>query len=246
MSDASALARRAAAHVFVSDLGALEVDDSDAHHLSRVLRLRDGEHVTASDGAGSVRLCRWSSGRLEAEGEVLVDPAPEPPLCVGFALTKGDKPEWTVQRLTELGIDVISPFVAAHSVVRWDDEKSARNAERMRRVAREAAMQSRRSRLPEVRPVESFSEVVRGVEVGSIALAEPGGGALSAQHTTVLVGPEGGWDQVELGAVRDHVALGSTVLRAETAALTAAALVAAARARFVHLNAKSGLSARTL
>ena len=246
MSDASALARRAAAHVFVPDLSAPELDEGDTHHLARVLRLRDGERVTASDGAGGVRLCRWSSGRLEADGEVVVDPVPEPTLCVGFALTKGDKPEWTVQRLTELGIDVIWPFVAAHSVVRWDEEKAARNAERMRRVAREAAMQSRRSRLPEVRPVVPFSEVVRAAAPGTIALAEPGGGALSARHTTVLVGPEGGWDEAELGAVRDHIALGSTVLRAETAALAAAALLAAARARFVHLNAKSGLSARTL
>ena len=246
MSEASALARRAAAHVFVADLTAPELDDGDTHHLTRVLRLRDGEQVTASDGAGSVRLCRWSSGRLEAEGEVVVEPAPEPTLCVGFALTKGDKPEWTVQRLTELGIDVITPFLAAHSVVRWDEEKAARNAERMRRVAREAAMQSRRSRLPEVRPVVPFAEVVRGAAAGAVALAEPGGMALLERHTTVLVGPEGGWDEAELAAIRDHIALGNTIMRAETAALAVAALMAAARVRIVHLNAKSGLSARTL
>ena len=246
MNEASALARRAAAHVFVADLAAPELDDGDTHHLARVLRLRDGEQVTASDGAGSVRLCRWSSGRLEADGEVVVDPVQEPPLCVGFALTKGDKPEWTVQRLTELGIDVIAPFVAARSVVRWDEEKAARNADRMRRVAREAAMQSRRSRLPEVRPVVPFPEVMRGAEAGAVALAEPGGMALLEQHTTVLVGPEGGWAEEELAAVGDHIALGSTVLRAETAALAAAALLVAVRVRIVHLNAKSGLSARTL
>jgi 16S rRNA (uracil1498-N3)-methyltransferase len=246
VSDASDLARRAAAHVFVTDLAAPELTDDDAHHLGRVLRLRDGEHVTASDGAGSVALCTWSGGRLVPASEPLSDPAPEPVLCVGFALTKGDKPEWTVQRLTELGIDVISPFVAAHSIVRWDDEKVARNVERMRRVAREAAMQSRRSRLPQVRTIVPFSQVVADAHPGSVALAEPGGGALFEQHTTVLVGPEGGWTEGELGAVNDHVALGGTVLRAETAAVVAGSLLSAARVQIVHLNAKSGLSARTL
>ena len=246
MSAASDVARRAAAHVFVADLGAPELTDDDAHHLGRVLRLRDGEHVTVSDGAGNLRLCIWSAGSVEPAGEVLVDPAPQPVRCVAFARTKGDKPEWTVQRLTELGIDVIAPFVAAHSVVRWDDDKAARNVERMRRVAREAAMQSRRSRLPQVQAVVPFSQVVTDAPPGSVALAEPGGGALFEQYTTVLIGPEGGWSEDELDAITDHVTLGGTVLRAETAAVVAGSLLSAARVRIVRLNAKSGLSARTL
>ena len=246
MNEASDVARRAAAHVFVEDLDAPELADEDAHHLSRVLRLRDGEAVTACDGNGKVLPCTWSAGRLEPNGEVLLDSPPDPPLCVGFALTKGEKPEWTVRRLTELGIDVIAPFVAARSVARWGEEKADRNAARLRRVAREAAMQSRRSRMPTIAPVVPFSQVVQAARAGTLALAEPGGGALAATHTTLLVGPEGGWDGAELDAVRDHVSLGETVLRAETAAIAAGVLFAAVRAQIVHANAKSGLSARTL
>ena len=246
MSEAGDLARTAAAHVFVDDLGAPELSDEDTHHLARVLRLRDGEAVTVSDGAGGLRPCVWAAGRLEATGDVLSSAVPEPSLCVGFALTKGDKPEWTVQRLTELGIDVIAPFVAERSVVRWDEDKAERNLERMRRVAREAAMQSRRVRLPEVRPVSTLPQVIADAKPGAVALAEPGGGPLQEPHTTVLVGPEGGWTETELGTVGDHVALGEGVLRAETAAVAAGALLAAVRVRIVHLTAKSGLSARTL
>ena len=246
MSEASDLARRAAAHVFVDNLDAPELSDEDAHHLGRVLRLRDGERVTASDGRGGLRPCVWSGGRLASEGEALFDPAPAPALCVGFALTKGDKPEWTVQRLTELGIDVIVPFVADRSIVRWDAEKAERNAERLRRVAREAAMQSRRSRVPEVLAVAQFGEAIAAFVPGTVALAEPGGAPLGAHHTAVFVGPEGGWSDDELAATRDHIALGDGVLRAETAAVTAGALLTAARVRIVHLTAKSGLSARTL
>lgn len=243
MSD---LARHAAAHVFVDDLGAPELLDDDSHHLGRVLRLRDGDEVTASDGNGSVRLCTWVAGHLEPLDEIINEPAPDPPLCVGFALTKGEKPEWTVQRLTELGIDSIAPFVSARSVVRWDQDKADRNVERLRRIAREAAMQSRRLRLPEIRPITSFAQVIAGVDPHSVALAEPGAGDLSAGYSTVLVGPEGGWSGEELGAVSHRVRVAEGVLRAETAAIAVGVLIAAVRARIVFLNAKSGLSARTL
>lgn len=246
MSEASALARRAAAHVFVDDLDSLELSADDQHHLARVLRLRPGEQVTAADGTGAVRSCIWAGGHLEAVDDPVVDPPSDPPLCVGFALTKADKPEWAVQRLTELGVDRIVPFVAERSVVRWDPDKAARNVERLRKVAREAAVQSRRSRVPEVADIAAFAQVVAVVDPHSLALAEPGGGPIGARHTCVLVGPEGGWSPAEMEAVRSHVSLGDTVLRAETAAVVAGALLTAVRAEIVFLNAKSGLSADTL
>lgn len=246
MSEASALARRAAAHVFVDDLDALELTADDLHHLARVLRLRTGELVTAADGTGAVRPCLWAGGRLEAAGEAVVDSPSDPPLCVGFALTKADKPEWAVQRLTELGVDRITPFVAERSVVRWGSDKAERNLERMRAVARGAAMQSRRSRVPEIADIAAFAQVVAVAAPGSIALADPGAGRIAMQHRTLLVGPEGGWSPAELEAVPDHVSLGDTVLRAETAAIAAGVLLAAIRAQIVFLNAKSGLSADTL
>ena len=74
--------------------------------------------------------------------------APRPKLTIGFALIKGGRPELVVQKLTELGVDAIVPFTAEHSVARWDANRATRHIERLRRVAREAAMQSRQVRIP--------------------------------------------------------------------------------------------------
>jgi 16S rRNA (uracil1498-N3)-methyltransferase len=236
--------RDAAAHVFVADLAAPELAPDDRHHLERVLRLRPGEVVSASDGAGGWRLCTFAAGgRLEPVGDVGFEPAPSPVVGVGFALTKGDKPEWAVQKLTEVGVDVIVPFVAARSVVKWDPDKAARNAERFERVAREAAMQSRRVWLPQVRPVVPFAEAVTqnagrpagsSGSIGSLALAEPGGESVSLAHSWVFVGPEGGWAPEELALGLPNCSLGSTILRAETATVAVGMLLCALRGGFVQ------------
>jgi 16S rRNA (uracil1498-N3)-methyltransferase len=117
---------RAVAHVFVEDLDQLELNEEDDHHLRRVLRITPGERVTASDGRGRWRSCRLGPSGLEYEGISGSDDPPAPRVTVAFALTKGDKPEWVVQKLTEAGVDSIQPFVAARSVVRWDDKKIGR------------------------------------------------------------------------------------------------------------------------
>jgi len=139
-----------AAHVFVDDIEAPALAADDAHHLARVLRLRAGEEVTVTDGRGGWRLCAFAEGaRLETIGAVERVSPPPVAVTVAFALTKGDKPELAVQKLTELGVDRIVPLAADRSVVQWDDAKAARNVERLRAVARAAAMQSRsRKRLP--------------------------------------------------------------------------------------------------
>jgi 16S rRNA (uracil1498-N3)-methyltransferase len=215
--------RSSAAHVIVASLEEPVLGAADAHHLARVLRLRPGEVVTATDGRGAWRVCRWTGAGLETDGPVTVEAAPEPPLTIGFAPVKGDRPEWTVQKLTELGVDRIVPLRAARSVVRWDGERGAAAVERLRRVAREAAMQSRRCRLPEV------TEVLTPADLPDAALAEPGGRPPTLARPTVLVGPEGGWTADELAAAASTVALGDLILRSETAALAAAALLGALR-----------------
>ena len=207
-----------AAHVFVEDLDALVLDPDDDHHLRRVLRLRAGEDVSASDGRGGWRPCTWTEAGLEPAGEAGRSPAPTPAVTVGFALTKGDRPEWVVQKLTEAGVDVIAPFTAERSVVRWDGDKAARQHVRFARVAREAAMQSRRTWLPTVALLASFAELV--AELGdTVALASPGGPGPTLDRPALLVGPEGGFSPAELGRGLPTVGLGPTVLRAETAAL---------------------------
>ncbi|MDA8367761.1 MAG: RsmE family RNA methyltransferase [Actinomycetota bacterium] len=224
----------AAAQVFVDDLAAPMVGDDDAHHLVDVLRLRPGEPVIAADGHGAWCRCRIAardrraSGLLEVDGPVVVSPRPDPPVTVAFAPVKGDRPEWVVQKLTELGVDTILPLRTLRSVVRWDGERQARSIERLRRVAREAASQSRRAWLPVV------ADVVAVPELGGAALAEPGGGALTLAHPVVAIGPEGGWDPSELEQAAATVGLGDTVLRAETAAVTAGALLCGLRAGTVR------------
>ena len=219
----------AAAHAFVADLAQPELADGDRRHLERVLRLRPGQPVTVSDGDGGWRSCRWrAGGDLEPAGPVEHEPRPVPPVTVGFALTKGDRPEWVVQKLTEVGVDVIVAFRAIRTVVRWDEAKAADHVGRWRRVAREAAMQSRRVRLPQVAEVASFADLVRALgSAGSLAV--PGGAAPSLDRPALLVGPEGGWDPAERAAGLPEVGLGPTVLRAETAAVAAGVLLCGLR-----------------
>ena len=219
--------RLAAAHVLV-DPAALACDRvpltaRDAHHLSRVLRLRPGEVVTATDGAGQWRRCRWPAppgqADLAADGPIRTVAQPEPLITIGFAPVKGDRPEWTVQKLTELGVDRIVVLRTARSVVRFDDAK----VQRLHVVAREAVMQARRCHVPRIEGPIGLAELP------DAALAHPGGGAIGLATPTVLIGPEGGWDEAELGVARPRVDLGPTVLRAETAALAAAVRLCCAR-----------------
>jgi 16S rRNA (uracil1498-N3)-methyltransferase len=189
--------------------------------------MRIGDGVVVSDGAG-----RWREGVLGAAGAVepttdaLTVRAAEPAITVAFALTKGERPELAVQKLTELGADRIVPFVAARSVVRWDQRRVTGNVERFRRIAREAAMQCRRAWLPTVDELADFATVAA---LPGAAMADVGGAPPSLHHPTVLVGPEGGWSDDERARGLPTVALGEHVLRAETAAMAAAALLAAQR-----------------
>jgi 16S rRNA (uracil1498-N3)-methyltransferase len=226
-----------ATHVFVEDLTRVVLSDEDRRHLERVLRLRPGEEVTASDGEGGRRRLRYrGSGLVEADGDIEHHPAPAPAVTVGFALTKGERPEWAVQKLTEAGVDHIVPFVAARTVVRWDGEKGARQVVRLRAVARSAAMQSRRLWLPVIHDLVDFAAAVAlagDLGVSGAALAHPGGSPPSLLRPAVLVGPEGGFSDDELSCGLAAVGLGPGILRAETAAMAAGVLLCALRANLV-------------
>jgi 16S rRNA (uracil1498-N3)-methyltransferase len=221
----------AASHAFVADLAHPELTSSDAHHLFRVLRLRPGETVSVSDGRGRFALCVVGSHEtLEPAGEI-VTMAERRVITIGFAILKGDRNEWVVQKLTELGVDRIVPFTAAHCVVKWDATKAAKNLERLAEVARLAAMQSRQAWMPQIGlgtdSLATFSDVAA---LEGVSLAQFGGRELLAGDTTaVLVGPEGGWSSDELLAVAGHVSLVPSVLRAETASLAAGVLLCAGR-----------------
>lgn len=225
-------ARDAAAHVVVSDLEAPELADGDRRHIEAVLRLRPGEAVSVTDGCGGWRACSFmAGGGLQPEGDVVRCARPTPALTIGMAPVKGDRTEWAVQKLTELGVDCILMLTGERSVVRWDRQRASRHLQKLRVVARQAAMQSRQVWLPEVTGMERVETLA--AEPG-VALAVPGGGPPTLDHATVLVGPEGGWTAAEERSAQATVGLGPAVLRTESAAVAAGVLLTALRAGLVR------------
>ncbi|HAS10330.1 MAG TPA: 16S rRNA (uracil(1498)-N(3))-methyltransferase [Acidimicrobiaceae bacterium] len=216
----------AAPHVLVDDVEAPVLSDDARHHLDRVRRLRDGDALTVTDGRGAWRAGRFRGrAEIDPDGPVITVPAPEPEVTVAFALTKSDKPDLVVQKLTELGVDRIVPFRADRSVVRWDETKATRQHERLVAIARSACEQSHRCWLPVVEPVTDVADLAsrRAVRL------DRGPVGVSLDRPVVAVGPEGGWSDRERAALPDTAGLGPHVLRAETAAITAGALLGAMR-----------------
>ena len=232
----------AANFIFVADLDTLDAEPPDAHHLVHVLRLRPGELVAAGDGRGRWRATRYrgtgvgarsGDALLEPDGPVVECPKPSPAITIGFVPVKGDRPEWTVQKLTEAGVDRIALLRSARAVVRWEGARRDRAIERLRRVAREAAAQSRRPWLPDLDGVMTLDDLAGTVSPGPLALAHPGGDPPTPRLPAVAVGPEGGWDPAETSRGHPLVGLGPGVFRSETAAIAAGLLLCALRDRIV-------------
>lgn len=202
---------------------ALLLDSDTEHHLRRVLRLRDGERVSVTDGAGrwllaSVRL-DGSSLQLEPTSEVVVEAASSDPFTIAVAMPKGDRLDWLVQKVTELGVDRIALLHADRSVVRWKPDRVESQLARLRRIADEACRQSRRVWRVDIDAPVDASTLLTGMVV-----AEPGGRRIGPHDRSVAIGPEGGWSQDELEVAADRVSLGANILRTETAAVAVSAL----------------------
>lgn len=228
-----------APHFFAASVEAdrITLTGADARHAVRSLRLRPGEEITVSDGAGAVVTARVVEARAALVAEVVsrrAVPPPRPLLRVLQALPKSGKLEPVVRKLTEVGVSEIVPFRAARSVVRWDSAKAAANLARLRAVAREASMQSRRAWLARVGEVARLEDLPPGGIVLHEEAAERLGAVLPPappDEVTLVVGPEGGFDPGEVAALAAggarSVSLGPSVLRTETAGLVAAILVLA-------------------
>jgi 16S rRNA (uracil1498-N3)-methyltransferase len=216
--------RRSAAHVFVETLDAPTLAEADEHHLRRVLRLRAGEVVSLADNTGAWAEARLTADGLERVGDVhraAASPSPMPTLIC--AVPKGDRPDLIVQKATEIGIGAVLFAEFERTVVRWDRRRAAAQLERLARVGREAAMQSRRLTLPHVELIPADDVRLHG---GHVAVAEPAGAPFDRGATsTIVVGPEGGFTERELASWTRRVALSSNVLRVETAAIVAAHLL---------------------
>jgi 16S rRNA (uracil1498-N3)-methyltransferase len=220
-TDVADVLRRASAHVLVDDVTTPVLDDDATHHVFRVLRVRNGDAITVTDGAGRWRCCRAVDEAIVPVTDV-ADVARRPsPLTVAVCVPKQDRPEWIVQKLTEIGVDRIVWLHSERSVVRWDGERASRQLARHRRVAAEALQQSRGVWLPEI-----VGPAAAASMLPEVAIAEPGGRPIGSGDLAVAVGPEGGWTAGEVERAGDRVSIGPTVLRVETAAIAAAVQMA--------------------
>ncbi|ACY12738.1 16S rRNA (uracil(1498)-N(3))-methyltransferase [Haliangium ochraceum] len=224
--------------------GAVEVCGDDHRYLFRVRRLRVGDAVTLFDGAGREADARVAAidgerAQLEvAEPRAVVAPSPCR-VSVLPALIKGDRMDFCVQKLVELGVHEIAPVTSARTVVKLDGARAARRRERFVDIARAAARQCERATVPEIAAIAPLEQALASRAQTPLKLilwarersrmlrdivAQP----LPA-GVCVAVGPEGGFAPEEIEAAVaagfEPVGLGGHVLRAETASLAAAALL---------------------
>lgn len=214
----------------------------DARHVTKVLRLRPGEHLLVCDGQGRDYDCVFESA---SASEVLLrvessQPSQtEPSLFVTLyqALPKGDKLDWIIQKAVELGVGAVVPVLTQRCVSRPDPKSMEKKQERLQRIALEAAKQCGRGRIPQVQPLLSYEEALAAMAADEKALLfyensttsfrrelEQGGSSLS-----ILVGAEGGLSPQEVEAAQQlgipSVSLGKRILRCETAPLAALAVL---------------------
>ncbi|MDP9861359.1 MULTISPECIES: 16S rRNA (uracil(1498)-N(3))-methyltransferase [Streptosporangium] len=213
----------------------------EGRHAAAVRRLRAGERLDLTDGAGTVAECVVrEAGKDSLRVEVLRRydvPAPRPRLVVVQGLPKGDRGELAVEMMTEAGVDVIVPWSAARCVTQWKGERAVKSLNRWRSTAREAGKQSRRFHLPEVTEPATTAKVAALLSAAAlgVVLHEEAASPLSslelpgAGDIVVVVGPEGGVGPEEIDAFRAVGAvaalLGPTVLRTSTAGVAAAAVL---------------------
>jgi 16S rRNA (uracil1498-N3)-methyltransferase len=231
--------------------GRVTFDAGESRHLTRVLRLRPGDTVVATDGAGRDYTVRIESLGDAAVGTVLAqaEGVAASPLAITLiqGVPKGDKMEAIVRAATELGVARVLPALCERTIVRLETSRWRERARRWQRVAREAAKQSGRAVIPEVAPPRPLSEWLATEEPADLALClwegggVPLGGVLTAaagpRSARVVIGPEGGLARVEVDLARARgltvVSLGPRILRAETAG---PAIVAILQSRFGDLG----------
>lgn len=213
------------------------VDGDEGFHAAKVRRIRTGEPLQLSDGTGGLARCvveETDKGSLTARVlERRFVPPPSPAVTVVQALPKSDRAELAVELATEAGADAFVAWQASRCVARWESAaKVDKGLRRWSAVARSAARQSRRPRIPEVSGPVSTPQLVDGLgEALVLVLHESATRYLadvpvaSADSLVLVVGPEGGITDDEVAALRDAgataVRLGPTVLRTSTAAAVA-------------------------
>lgn len=216
------------------------LDGEDAHHLLRVLRITIGESIELCDEQG---ICHRAEVAILTKQtvcskltELLTDSEPQTEVDLAFGLLKGEKTDYVLQKATELGVHRFLPFTSERTVVKKQDAKT----ERRQKIVRSAAAQSHRSQIPQLLEPYSWVELLgRFAHYDMVllfwereleqTLAATMGNAAYGSKILLITGPEGGLSENEAAAAKSAgakvVTLGSRILRAETAATTAVALV---------------------
>lgn len=204
-------------HVVCASCESPQLIKEQRHHLEKVRRVRKGDLLSVTDGKGQWRWCEFGDELTPVSEIQKVD---EPPLItIGISLTKGSKPDLAITKMVEIGVRRIIPFVSDRSVVQWDEEKTQKNQERFERLVTEAVQQSRQVWLPEVKPLSTFADLA---QLPTVVRADRFAPPARGDETFVLIGPEGGWSEAEQEKL-PAVSFGTSVLRAETAAIVVAA-----------------------
>jgi 16S rRNA (uracil1498-N3)-methyltransferase len=231
--------------------GRVEFDREESRHLARVVRLRPGAVIIATDGAGRDYTVRLDEIGERAVGHVLyVSSGPaESPLAVTLVqgVPKGDKMEAIVRAVTELGVARVAPALCERTVVRLEPSGWRERTRRWNRVAREAAKQAGRAVIPvveEPRPLDAWLETARASlalccwEGEPTPLAHLLSRLTAPQTASVIIGPEGGLSRAEVERASTAgwqiAGLGPRILRTETAA---PAVLAILQSRFGDLGA---------
>jgi len=228
--------------------GEVEVSGDEAHHAVAVRRLRVGESVVLTDGAGTAVTAEVASTGKRVFAATVTDVSttapPEPAVVVVQALPKGERGELAVEVLTEVGVALVVPWAASRSVAVWKGERAARSLAKWRSTAREAAKQARRSWFPDVAELASTADLtalVAGADL-AVVLHEEASVPLASLEVprtgriVIVVGPEGGLTDEEVGTLvaagATSVRLGAEVLRTSTAGVAAVAALLARTPRW--------------
>ncbi len=217
----------------------------DEHHLKNVLRIKNGEEIIVVYDSVFYHCCAKVSNsgitalllhELNANNELKAK------VTLVYGLPKGDKFELVIQKATELGVSTIVPYCAKRSIVQIDDKKVALKLERWNKIIHDASMQSKRNVIPTiVKPMKLDELILMEADIKLIAFEEDScfgqetlfkilNQDLTDKHIVLVVGPEGGFDNVEVNKLVasgfKRVSLGKRILRSETAAIDILAITA--------------------
>ena len=217
--------------------GQHELPEAQAHYISRVLRMAEGDAVQMFDGSGHEfrgSLLEVGKKRVVVQIDEQFAGQIESPLHIhlGQGLSRGERMDWAIQKATELGVNEITPIFSDRCEVRLKDERADKRLQHWRQVAISACEQCGRSRVPLIHPPVLLADWIKQTEAELKLVLHPVAEPLVSHDKpstlAILIGPEGGLSEAEVEQAKGngfHAArLGPRVLRTETAPVVALAV----------------------